>query len=220
MRLYIKISNNSKVIPFNYQKLLTGCIHKWIGANNQQHGIISLYSFSWLKNVRTDQKGIWLTDDSYMFLSFYEHELAKQVVSGIMSTPEMFCGSAVFDVMLQETPEFSNNTKFLAASPIFIKRTIEEEKERHFTFRDKESDLLMTETLKTKLKRAGLDDSNVNVYFDKDYPNPKTKVIGYGKTKNRVSLCPVIVAGLSEQIAFAWNVGIGNSTGIGFGALK
>ena len=38
--------------------------------------------------------------------------------------------------------------------------------------------------------------------------------------KNKASICPVIVKGTSEQIAFAWNVGVGNSTGIGFGALN
>ena len=220
MRLYIKISKSNKVIPFNYQELLTGCLHKWLGADNQQHGKVSLYSFSWFKNVRTTKQGIWFTNDTYMFLSFYEQELAKKVVNGILASPDVFCGSAVFDVMLQETPEFSNNSKFLAASPIFIKRTIEEEKERHYTFRDKESDLLMTETLKTKLKKADLDDSDVAVRFDKGYPNPKTKLIRYGKIDNKVNLCPVIIEGSKEQVAFAWNVGIGNSTGIGFGALK
>jgi CRISPR/Cas system endoribonuclease Cas6 (RAMP superfamily) len=30
----------------------------------------------------------------------------------------------------------------------------------------------------------------------------------------------VIIKGTPEQLAFAWNVGLGNSTGIGFGALN
>jgi CRISPR/Cas system endoribonuclease Cas6 (RAMP superfamily) len=30
----------------------------------------------------------------------------------------------------------------------------------------------------------------------------------------------VIVEGSAEAVGFAWNVGIGNGTGIGFGALR
>jgi len=58
MRLYLSLSPNEEIIPYNYQPLLTGAIHKWMGKDNFEHGKLSLYSFSWLQNVNTSKKGI------------------------------------------------------------------------------------------------------------------------------------------------------------------
>ena len=55
--------------------------------------------------------------------------------------------------------------------------------------------------------------------FDENYSNPKIKGTFYKKHKKKGSICPVIIEVSPESIAFAWNVGIGNNTGMGFGAL-
>ena len=219
MRLYLKLSKNSNAIPYNYQHLMTGCIHKWLGKSNLEHGQISLYSFSWLQNTRSSPKGLWLTTDSYAFINFYSGEVTKKVVKGILSDPELFNGVLVTDVMLKDTPDFREKETFVVASPILIKRS-QDDKEKHYTFSDDESNLFMTQTLQTKLEQAGLSKENISVRFDDTYSNPKTKLINYKGIKNRANLCPVVIEGSPEQIGFAWNVGIGNSTGIGFGALK
>jgi CRISPR-associated endoribonuclease Cas6 len=80
--------------------------------------------------------------------------------------------------------------------------------------------LFLTETLKKKLLLANVSDENISVSFDRDFPYPRTKIIKYKDISNKVNVCPVIIKGTQEQLAFAWNVGVGNSTGIGFGALK
>ena len=64
-----------------------------------------------------------------------------------------------------------------------------------------------------------LPDNDVNVKFDKEYLKPTIKAVTYNGVLNKGSLCPVIIEGTAEQIGFAWDVGVGNSTGIGFGAL-
>jgi CRISPR-associated endoribonuclease Cas6 len=70
------------------------------------------------------------------------------------------------------------------------------------------------------MKIAGLpEDESLKIRFDISSGNKRTKVIDYRGIKNRVNLCPVIMEGKSETKAFAWNVGLGNSTGIGFGAI-
>lgn len=219
MRLHIKTSASNRFIDFNYQHLLTGCIHKWLGKNNNEHGKMSLYSFSWLRNVEVSKEGIKVENGSYFTLNFYDTEQARRVVKSILEEPDMFAGVRVVDIRIEQTPEFSEKERFLLASPILIKRH-NEVKETHYTYLDKEADTFMTETLKTKARIAGLDAGNVKVYFDRQFPFPKTKVISYKDVKNKTSLCPIIIEGSPEMIAFAWNVGIGNSTGVGFGALK
>jgi len=60
----------------------------------------------------------------------------------------------------------------------------------------------------------------LNVYFDIDYTSAYTKGTMFKGIFTKGSVCPIIVEGSSEQIAFLWDVGIGNSTGIGFGSLS
>lgn len=219
MRLYLKLTKNAVAIPFNYQHLLTGAIHKWIGKENKEHGDVSLYSFSWLQKVNANNKGIILTRDSYFFVSTCKDDLLKAILKGVLENPFVYCGSEVYDVQIMQTPEFGTREHFLLASPIFIKRRFDD-KQKHIAFNDEDSGKYMTETMSKKMSVAGLSSEGLSVEFDRNYPNPRTKLIHYEKIGNKVNICPVIIEGTPEQIAFAWNVGIGNSTGIGFGALK
>lgn len=221
MRLYLKLTKNNKTIPFNYQPYLTGAIHKWIGTTNQEHGKLSLYSFSWFQQVDVKNKtGITLTRNSYFFISAHDEGLIKKILKGVLADPSVCFGASVYDVQIEETPNFSSTKeKFIIGSPIFIKRKIDNN-EKHHIYSDTNSNEFLTETLKKKLQAANLSAEDVKVKFDLTYPNPQTKIIHYKEIGNRVSICPIIIDGTAEQIAFAWNVGIGNSTGIGFGSLK
>ncbi|MEJ7778576.1 MAG: CRISPR-associated endoribonuclease Cas6 [Daejeonella sp.] len=219
MRLYLKLTKNTETIPFNYQDLLTGVLHKWIGDSNKEHGSPSLYSFSWFQNVKSTKKGIELTSESFFFISTHEEALAKKIIKGILKDPEVCYGSEVVDVQILNTPHFENRKRFFLGSPAFIKRRTED-RENHILYNDGQSGKFLTETLQKKLELANLPIEGVKIQFDKEYPNPQTKVISYKKIQNRVNICPVIIEGSPEQIAFAWNVGVGNSTGIGFGSLK
>lgn len=219
MRLYLKLTENKQLIPFNYQPYLTGAIHKWLGKHNAEHDALSFYSFSWLQNVEVKNKGINLTRESYFFISAYEEELLKRVLKGVMEAPEVCYGSSVADVQIADAPSFQSTQTFVTASPVFIKRRIDNN-EKHITHENPSSSLYLTETLKKKLRAANLSPEGVAVKFDETYTSPRTKIISYNKIGNRVSVCPIVIEGTKEQLQFAWNVGVGNSTGIGFGALK
>lgn len=220
MRLYLKLTETRELIPFNYQPYLTGTIHKWIGERNEVHDSLSLYSFSWLQNVVVkNNKGITLTNDSYFFISAHNEGLIKQILKGIMNNSDVCYGSYVSDVQIATDPSFYGRQTFFSASPVFIKRRIDNN-ERHITYEHSSSALYLTETLKKKLQAANLATEGVSVKFDETYQAPRTKVIRYNEIGNRVSVCPVVIEGTMEQLQFAWNVGVGNSTGIGFGSLK
>ncbi len=91
---------------------------------------------------------------------------------------------------------------------------------KEFTFNSEEAATVMTETLKTKMQVAGLEpDESLEIKFDNSYQNKKNTVFWYRNISMRVNKCPVIIKGKPETKIFAWNVGIGNSTGIGLGAI-
>lgn len=218
MRIHIQFISNGKRIPFNYQPVLTGALHKWIGRN-EIHDDISLYSFSWFMGGDASREGLRFNKEGHFFISSFDGEVLRKIIRGIQSDPLIGYGLTVKEVILQEDPAFQSAATFFCASPILIKRRTAQ-KEIHYTYDNQESDQYLTETLRTKLKKAGLSDKGVTVGFDRNYNAPRTKVIYYNSIGNKANLCPVKITGTPEQIAFAWNVGAGNSTGIGFGALR
>lgn len=218
MRIHIETTKNTETIPFNYQSFLTGCLHKWIGKN-EMHDEVSLYSFSWLNGKKTINKGLQFNEGATFFISSPDNTLIQMIIDGVKKNPDIAFGMRAKEIILQPDPEFDSSTIFHPASPILIKRW-NEDKTKHYTYMDAESNELLTETLQTKLKKAGKAHENIKVEFSDDYRNKKIKTIYYNKIGNKVSMSAVKITGSPEQLAFAWNVGMGNSTGIGFGALK
>lgn len=218
MRIHLKIISADEVIPFNHQSLLTGVIHKWLGWNTE-HGNLSLYSFSRLEGGKATKNGLQFGQGTSFFFSSHDAELVKQLVSGIMNDRSMFCGLTVSEIVIQEDPDLTGRKLFFTASPIFIKRKIDENIE-HIIYTDERASAFMKETLETKMEKAGLSDNTLSIRFDTTYRKAGTKIVSYNGIQNRASWCPVIVDGKPETKLFAWNVGLGNSTGIGFGAIK
>jgi CRISPR-associated endoribonuclease Cas6 len=218
MRIHLKTSSNSEIVPFNYQPKLVGILHKWLGVN-ELHGNPALYSFSWLWNAKTNEKGLNYPNGAKFFISFYDDNYLKQVVKSIMSDAEMCYGMHVTDVTIEENPDLTDRSLFGYASPIFIRRS-DGENDTHYTFENKDVGKFLEETLMYKMELAGLPkDESLKIDFDRSVPNAKTKIIAYRGIKNRVNLCPVMIEGKPETKLFAWNVGLGNSTGIGFGSI-
>lgn len=219
MRLQIITSPNTSAIPFNYQQKLTGIIHKWLGENNEEHGEISLYSFSWLQNTKVEKDGLNCPKGAKWFISFYDYKRAKDVLSNIRIKPEMFCGMTAEEVIIEETPDFSNRELFLLGSPVLIKRS-KNGKTVEYDYESPESGKLLEDTLRTKMQKAGLpNDDTLRIAFDLSYEKRKKKLVWYDGISSKANMCPVIIKGNNVTKQFAWNVGIGNCTGIGFGSI-
>ncbi|MCC5917623.1 MAG: CRISPR-associated endoribonuclease Cas6 [Cryomorphaceae bacterium] len=220
MRIHIKTTANKELVPFNYQPMLTGALHRWIGEKNELHDDVSLYSFSWLNGGKAVKGGLNFEDGARYFISSTDNELLKNLVFSIEKHPELDFGLSVNEVTIEPDPTFnSGEDTFYYASPILVKRKVNDN-EIHFDYKSSETSQFLTETLKHKLKKAGLPHEGIRVMFDTGYFKAKTKVVHYKKIGNKVNLCPVKITGTPEQKAFAWNAGIGNSTGIGFGAIR
>lgn len=216
MRIYLKLTPNTEVVPFNYQGHLVEKLHQWIGVN-EEHDKISLYSISWLSKGKGRKGGLHFKHGAEWFISAYDVNFIKKILKGLQLDPAVGFGMRVKEVSISDTPNFSAKESFIVASPIFIKRNIED-RQQYYYYSDNEANQLLTQTLQSKLKKANLD-ADINVKFDTTYHNPYLKSIFYKGNKKKGSICPVIVEGSPEAVAFAWDVGIGSGTGIGFGAL-
>jgi len=218
MRIHVKIKTTNGIIPFDHQPLLTGTIHKWLGLNDE-HGELSLYSFSQLDGGKAIANGLKFERGTSFFFSSHNPTLIKRIIGGIQADPTMFHGLAVLEVIIQEDPDLSDRELFFVASPIFIKRR-NGEKVDHIIYNDQRANDCLMETLLSKMQKAGINDETLRIRFENNYPKVGTKKITYNGVQNRASWCPVVIEGKPGTKLFAWNVGLGNSTGIGFGAIK
>jgi CRISPR-associated endoribonuclease Cas6 len=218
MRIYLHLTPNTEPVPFNYQAALVGAFHRWLGEN-ELHDDISLYSLSWLEHARVRRKALDFPEGSTFYISAPSADFLANLIAGVQEGWQLRWGMEVDRVTIQRTPDFGAERRFLVQSPILIKRKSESGNQQYYFPKDKESAGYLTETMQHKLRRAGLTE-DISVAFDPAYENAKTKLIDYKGIKIKGAVCPVIVKGAPRAVQFAWEVGVGNSTGIGFGALK
>lgn len=217
MRLHFELSPNTEIVPFDYQHFLIGAFHKWMRWN-QIHDKLSLYSFGWLGGARRVSEGFSFPNGAKWFVSIWDDSQMKKLMQGALNDPEVCSGMHVRQIIIQEAIDTPHRNSFSLASPVFIRKYDENFRAQHLTWKDNDAGLYLTQTMKRKLKKAEIE-KDVKIYFDDSYQNPKTKLVTIKGVGNRANYCPVIIEGDEEVINFAWNVGVGHSTGSGFGAL-
>ncbi len=218
MRIHLKLTANQEPVPFTYREQLRDIIYNW---SEEYHWTtkVSLHSFSSLQRGKKISNALTFNKGSTFFISSWDNDLLKVIIKSIQDNPSFCFGMEISEVIIQETPDLTNISFFRLASPVLINRTVDGKKVYYF-FDDECAGQLLTETIKTKLKAGGIQvDENLSIEFDKSYSKPQKKRFNYKGVSNPVSICPVIIRASNETKQFIWNVGLGNSTGIGFGAI-
>ncbi len=221
MRLQLHLAPNTEPVPFNHLHQLIGALHKWLGPNNIHDGL-SLYSFGWLKGAKRENGHLTFPAGAIWNVSFYEDDLAKKLIAGLMETPDIAYGLEVYEVGVVSVPDFSNRFHFRTdGSAIVVRQKRADDSREYLLWDNPIADKVLTQLMQKKLQTAGFtgDNLNIKIYFDTDYPRARTRKITIKGTDHKGSECPVWIEGTAEAISFAWQVGIGELTGSGFGAL-
>ena len=92
--------------------MLTGAIHKWLGRN-EDHGQLSLYSFSWLLGGKAVKDGLIVNGQTRFFISAHEGSLLKRIVEGIHKDNQVAQNLFVEEVVIQNEPD-----------PVFLHRRV------------------------------------------------------------------------------------------------
>lgn len=218
MRIAINLMSSTEKLPLDYQKKLVGTFHKWM-QRPDLHEEISLYSFSRIIGLKAKGRTLYLGRNPHLYFSAHDENLVINIIKNITNDPQMFNGMSVKDVIIIPESPVENKDTFYLHTPVFIARTLDGQKHKKFyNFWDSEAGDLMTETMQRKLTKAGIDD-NVRIEFDRSFINPKLCEMRYDGIVNIGSMCAVKIIGSDIVKKFARDVGIGNSTGIGYGCL-
>lgn len=220
MRLYLTLSSTGDTLPFDHQPLLVGCIHKWLGRENSEHGKVALFSFSRIEGGKFSDYGLCFSQNAKFFISAYHPEVVIRLIKGILKDPKMFYGLKVDEIMIRQDPDMSDRERFFTASPILISRRINNKVEQ-ILYDNPIASQYLEETVITKMKAANVTiNSAFEIKFDTACQYATTKMLTYRGIHNRASWCPIIIKGEPIIKQFIWNVGLGNSTGVGFGAIE
>lgn len=216
---------SNQVVPFNYRPLLLSFLHREIlGNDNTYHDDTSLYSISPLFNSKTVKDGllfkkgaIWLirTPSLEVFKDFY--------LRGKNSIGSELGYSLNLKNISFSVDNFTDLTKLTTGtSPIFLGQNPNTETPDHITYKHDNS--LVNDTIKrilfTKAEKMGfsLNRDDIQFSFNSNHPL-KTKSIKLGNAINIATQGKIDITGTPEAIGLCYGLGIGKSTGCGFGFI-
>lgn len=221
MKFRIYLSKNNEPVPFIYPHRLCSIFHHWLGPNDL-HGMMSLYSLGWLKGGRFSRNGLNFEEGATWDIGIHNNDIAERLIRGLLLKDLEFYGMKIRKVMRLDPPPFENdNHRFLAGSPVMLRKVEDDGSRTHVTFQDKDSSRILNRVIHKKAQEAKLDSANaLDLQFDRNFKNAKTKLVEIKGIRNRASACPVIAKGSPEALEFLWTVGAGEMTGVGFGSLN
>lgn len=220
MRILIHLTPNTSLVDFNYQNETTSFFYKYVGIE-ELHGSTSLYSFSGLKNSNQHPKnGLNFPEGSSFFISAHDKQIIENLKNNIPINDHLFSGMRVFATKVH--PDIVPKTKrvhMILRSPCLLR----DDDGLSILWHCFDAQERLEKMAKRKMKLANIPTSELeSIRPALQYPL-KFKSISYkhdGKTiYNKCSLGSAIVAGTPRVLTFLWNVGLGESTGIGFGSV-
>ncbi len=226
MRIQLVLSPNLRAVPFSYLQDLRFALHNWLGSNDI-HDDLSLYSIGWLKGGEKVGRSLNFPNGATWNLSFYDSDLGWKLAKGIIKNKELAYGMTVEKVLEVTAPRLESPVRFAVDGAVLVRDNRADGSRECILWNDIRSDVLLTDKLIKKMKKAGLDSAHqsVKVRFDRTYTKAREKVMvakrmeGGKDIQHKGSVCPVIIEGTPEAMYFAWLVGVGDLTGSGFGAL-
>ena len=217
-RIRINLKYPVTDVPVNNQHYLNGFIHESFGENNPYHDSFSNYSISSLQGgkLNGDKKTLnFKNENPHFFISGNDDFIIFAINAFTKSQSSMFGmkydSIGVFD-------DFKLNKYFddvITISPIIIKN----DKNWKITIKDDDFLNYLIKNCQQKLLHEGIVDNTFNIEIINPH-KAKTKCIWVGNVFNPCSNVRLRIYGKKETRNLLYNMGLGGSTGSGFGCVK
>lgn len=217
MRLKIKLSGTNEKLPINNQHIVNGFFYKLLGENNKFHDNQSDYNVSSLRGGKfIGNKEISFNNGGYIMVSAYDQEVLNLLLIGMMNHQTFYKNIKINGFEYLPNEKYYNGwNHFKTLSPILLKK-----KGKFKTLNDDDFIYELTQQTKRKLKNinAKLNLSELEISI-KSHPAHKVKKILVKNVINKASQCQLSIKCSKEIANILYNVGVGNSTGSGFGMI-
>lgn len=227
MRIKISLSSKTKTcLPSNNQHLINSYVHRCLGNNNEYHDGPSNYSVSSLQggNINKTDKTLTLEDgdDVYFLVSSVDESFISRFYSGVTSN-KIFYGDIRASITLMNEETYQNRyNRFKTLSPLLIKSNNKPVTIEDFSGKKEMSDFItsITKNRLTKISdkyNIGLDLTNFNIEIK--WCKPTKKFVKPNSAGQWANECDFIVYSDGKTARTLASVGIGQSTGSGFGTI-
>lgn len=218
MRFNIYFTKPNVNIPINNQKELNSFIHRCLGKDNKYHDTFSDYSISSLQGGKYDgNNSLIFTEEPYITVSSLNFEFIGKMMYGVQFNNEKLFDMTV--LRIEPLGEFNVRQYFdkvVTISPILLKNI---DRKTKLTIKDDLWLERLNEQSKNKLKYIGIEDETFHIEI-RNKEKAKTKNIHVGEVFNPSTMISLEIYGKPNTRIALYNLGLGNSTGSGFGAIK
>ena len=220
MRFKIVLTQPTELVPVNNQHYMNGFNHTIIGVNNKYHDKYSDYAISSLQGGKLckDKKYLSFENEPYFYVSSNDLEFIGNFINNIST-----CNCSMFgmkfkriDVMCDFIPNkyFDN---IITISPIIL---YNEDYTKKCTIKNDANYIeRLNKHCQSKLKHLGIVDDTFKIEIVKPECS-KEKSIWVGDVFNPCTLSRFKVYGKKETRFTLYTLGIGCSTGSGFGSVE
>ena len=244
MRIKVNFTKNTSEVPNNNQVVLQ-YVHKCLGRDNEYHDRTSLYNISHLYGGQinaNDLNKLNFPNGGYFVVSSLDKEFMSNIVLGLLDNPEINYGMKFLNIEHINEKFVDGWNHFATLSPFIIKgydekgysfMTLDGEYKRvdsKWILEPKENynfQNVVKEYLINKVKKIDdtLDLSDFNVKIDEldkngvKHNSHKVKKVYVKNVLNYANQCQVSIHCNRKVAELLYNIGIGQSTGAGFGTI-
>jgi CRISPR-associated endoribonuclease Cas6 len=223
MRIKIFLSQNTTEVPVNHQVFLNSYVHKCLGRNNEYHDAKNNYAISSLIGgfLNEEKQTVGFKNGAYFTVSSLDLVLINKILIGAMQNPSFGFGMEFKNVEHVSNETFFNGwNHFITLSPFIIKRYIDKKRYSFVTLDEFDFQTSVKRYLITKLTKIDktLDLSDFDIIIPRNNGDKVKKVI----VKNVLNLgnfCHISIHTNKKVAELLYNIGIGQSTGSGFGTI-
>lgn len=222
MRVKISFSATDKKIPIQNQHLINSYVHKCLGVNNKYHDAKNDYCISQLYGgtLNKEDSTLSFNNGGYIVASSLDGEFINTLLMGVLNNQEFIYDMAFNGIEHINEVFYNGWNHFSTLSPFLIRTRISDEKYGFLTLDDIDFESKVKEYLITKLK--AINPNLILSNFDIKIPDIKTKKIKKILIKNvinKANQCQIDIYTNKEVAELLYNIGIGMSTGSGFGTI-
>lgn len=219
MRIKIEFTKNTESVPVNNQHMLNSYIHKCLGVNNKYHDAPSDYNISHLYGGKLKGDVLEFKDGGYIVVSSMDQEFINKMLIGTLNNQELFCGMRFAGITHINEQFYDGWNHFATLSPFIVEERAGDNK-RFLTLDEPDFQERLENYLINKLSKV---DPNLDLLdFEVVVPensSHKVKTIYVGTRMNKANQCQVSVFTNKKVAETLYNIGLGKSTGSGFGCI-
>lgn len=203
------------ILPFSNQKEMNSFIYRTLGDNNPYHDAFSEYSISSIQGGKMhDKSSIIFKDQPYIFVSSLDAKFIETLLVNLEKREYSFFNLTYDRCEFKTFCIHKTYDKIVTISPIIVKH-----EGRKITYKDSFFLEALKQNCIKKLEHCGCVDSSFDIQI-RNLDRCKVKSVMVGDIFNLSTMASFYVFGKPKTRELLYHLGLGGSTGSGFGAVQ